>query len=554
MKISNFDFDVIVIGSGFGGSVMTCRLAEKGYRVCLLERGMEYGFNEFPRRIDEFKRAFWDPKDKLHGLFEVLAHKESDVFTVTGSGLGGGSLIYSNVLMPMDAEFFHGWPGGISRNVLDPYYDKVLKTMEASPYPFDDPYYADTPKTCLLKKAVSEITKDHEASQPPVGFFPHLALCFKGNFPGEQSLNEHGRVQSRCKKCGECNIGCNIHSKNTLDLNYIARARNKALLGETGVPAEIRTNAQVMDIKPLDAGGYEVRYKDPRDTNSALSKKLSASNVIISCGSIGTTTLLLKLKKGSLPKLSNALGKGWCGNGDLEATIFNTRTESMPTTGPVITYAIKYSYPSYQDGFPHGIFIEDGGLPRFLAWFIAGKMPSPGLALSLIKIAWDFLIKKFKKNHEVNMGDEIAKMLDNDDYIRRTVVLLGMGRDRSDGKIELSDEDEAIVKWRVDNSSLHLERQKREMARLANTVGGKLLLNPFTYLDKLISVHPLGGCVMADDPEHGVVKPYGEVFGYPGLYVVDGSIIPTSTGANPSLTIAAMAERIAEKFTKGRNK
>jgi len=529
-------------------------LAEKGYHVCLLERGREYGFNDFPRRIDEFRSAFWDPKDKLHGLFEVLAHKDSDVFTVTASGLGGGSLIYSNVLMQMDAKCFHGWPGEINRKVLDPYYDKVLKTMAASSYPFNDPYYADTPKASLLRDALSEIAKDHEATQQPLGFFPRLALCFKGKFPGEQSMNEHGVVQSRCKKCGECNIGCNIHSKNTLDLNYIARARNKALLGETGVPAEIKTNAQALDIIPLDDGGYIVRYKDPRVGNSASLKDISSKKVVISCGSVGTTALLLKLKKSSLPKLSSALGKNWCGNGDLEATILNARKEAMPTNGPVITYAIKYSYSPYPDGFPHGILIEDGGFPRFFAWYIAGKMPSPGASLHLMKVVWDFMTKLFKKNPETNIGDEIAKMLDNDDYLRRAVVLLGMGRDRSDGKIELSDEDEAIVKWRVDSSRLHLERQKREFARLAKAVGGKLLLNPITYMDKLIAVHPLGGCVMADTPDRGVVKPDGEVFGYPGLYVVDGSIIPTSTGANPSLTIAAMAERIAEKITISRDK
>ncbi len=547
MSGQDFDFDAIVIGSGFGGSVMTCRLAEKGYRVCLLERGREYGFNEFPRRVDEFRRCFWDSRDKLYGLFEVLAHKESDVFTVTASGLGGGSLIYSNVLLPMEEEFFYGWPGGITREVLNPYYDRVLKTMEVSPYPFGDPYYEDTPKARILRDAVAGIEKNPEATSHPEGHFPNLAIWFKGNFPGEQSLNSHGRVQSRCKKCGECNIGCNIHSKNTLDLNYIARARNKTLLGEKGLPAEIKTNSEVVDIIPQDPGGYLVRYKDPRDGKEAA-KELRAKKVIVSCGTPGTPRLLLKLKKTSLPKLSGALGKGWSGNGDLEATIFDTRQEVMPTKGPVITYAIKYGYSPYPDGFPHGIYIEDGGFPRFLAWYIAGKMPSPETFLSYIKFAWDFLTGIFRRKPEINIGDEIGKIVDNDEYLRRTMVLLGMGRDRSDGSVEVDEDGEAIIKWRMDKSSLHFERQKREMKRLSVAMGGKLLLNPLTILNKIIAVHPLGGCVMAESPENGVVDPYGEVFGYPGLYAVDGSILPTSTGPNPSLTIAAIAERIAEKF------
>lgn len=133
------------------------------------------------------------------GFSRFYRIKESDVFTVTASGLGGGSLIYSNVLLSMEEEFFHGWPCGITREVLNTYYDRVLKTMEASPYPFDDPYYEDTPKTRILRDAAAGIKKDPEATSHPEGYFPNLAIWFKGNFPGEQSLNVHGRAQSRCE-------------------------------------------------------------------------------------------------------------------------------------------------------------------------------------------------------------------------------------------------------------------------------------------------------------------------------------------------------------------
>lgn len=527
---------------------MTCRLAEKGHHVCLLERGREYGFNEFPRRIKEFKSGLWDPKDNLYGLHEFLAHPESDVFTVTASGLGGGSLIYANVLLPMDDDFFQGWPGGINREEMDSYYNKVLDTLGATTYPFDDPYYQDTPKSHMFKDAVSRIKMDNEATKAPEGMFPPLAICFKGNFPGEQSLNTHGRIQSRCNKCGECFLGCNIHSKSTMDLTYIARARNKELLGENGVPADVRTHAKVVDIIPLDTGGYQVRYKDPRNGTEATLYELRAEKVIISCGSVGSSGLLLKLKRdGSLPNLSDALGKYWCGNGDLEATVFDTSKEVIPTKGPTITYAIKYNYSPYPDGFPHGIYISDAGIPNHLAWYMVGKAPSPGTLINFFKLIWKFFIRVFRKNPEINIGDEVVSMVDNDEYVRRMMILLGMGRDRSDGRVEVRDDD-IIVKWCIDHSKLHLERQKREMARLAKAMGGKLLLNPLTLMDKFIAVHPLGGCVMADDPKHGVVNTRGEVFNYPGLFVVDGSIIPTSTGSNPSLTIAAMAERIADHF------
>jgi len=544
----NSDFDVVVIGSGFGGSVMTCRLAEKGYRVCLLERGREYGFNAFPRRIHELKRAFWDPKDGLDGLFEVRSHPDSDVCTVTASGLGGGSLIYANVLIPMDEELFAGWPGGINRSILDPYYKKVLETMQAAPYPFDDPYYADTPKSAALKNIAGKLPQDPEATAPPHGFFPHLAVWFKGTFPGEQTANAHGVLQSRCIKCGECDVGCNIHAKNTLDLNYIARARSASLLGPQNTPADVRTNAEAVDIVP-DGDGYRVTYRDTGDATGAASVTLRAGKVIIACGSVGSAGLLLRLKRrDSLPRLSDALGKKWCGNGDLEGTVLDAGTDIVPTRGPVITYAVKYEYRPYPDGFPHQIYIEDAGFPVFLAWYVAGKIPSARKVFDRIKLFWKFIERLFRRRPETDIGDDIARIIDNDGLIRRTLIMLGMGRDRSDGEVVLDGEGEPFVKWSVKGSQLHIDRQKREMKRIADALYGDFLVNPLTYLDKLISVHPLGGCVMADDPADGVVNPHGEVFNYPGLYVVDGSIVPTSIGPNPSLTIAALAERIADSF------
>lgn len=549
MADPDFEFDVIIIGSGFGGSVMTCRLAEKGYRVCLLERGRRYGQNEFPRRINELRKAFWDTNDGMDGLFEILSHPDSDVSTVTASGLGGGSLIYANVLLRMDNELFDGWPGGINRNILDPYYDKVLDTMEASPYPFNQAYYKDTPKTAVLLNAAKNLSTDPEAQSPPAGLFPDLAVRFKGKFPGEQSNNSHGVIQSSCVKCGECNIGCNIHAKNTLDLNYIARARNKNLLGEDGVSAEVRTHAEVVDIVPLDSAGYLVKYLDRGTGQTATIKELRAEKVVVSCGSIGSSGLLLKLKeKGSLPHLSDAIGKKWSGNGDLEGTVLQARDDIVPTKGPVITYAVKYDYKPYPDGFAHQIYIEDAGFPSFLAWYVAGKIPSPLTTLERVKLAWKFLVRKFRKRPEVNLGDDISRMIGNDEYIRHSLLLLGMGRDRSDGEVTLDARGEVVVKWNIEKSRLHVTRQTREMKKLADAMGGDFLLNPLTYLDKLISVHPLGGCVMADSPSEGVVNPTGEVFNYPGLYVVDGSIVPTATGPNPSLTIAALAEYIADNF------
>jgi cholesterol oxidase len=548
--MKKFDYDAIVIGSGFGGSVMTCRLAEKGYSVCLLERGRRYGYGEFPRHTHEAKGLFWDPEDDLYGLYEFNFFPKSDAYIVAGSGLGGGSLVYANILMKMPEDFFQTWPGGITRKKLDPYYDKALKMLEGRRYPYEtDPYYNQTPKTKAFIEAFDSLSPGKETTSPPEREFPHLAIRFKGDFPGAQSKNNQGIIQSSCIKCGECDIGCNFHAKNTLDLNYIARAESRELLGTSGKAATVKTHALVYDIEPLPEGGFIVRYRHPKKSEGGTGE-ISARKVILSAGSYGSTGLLLKLKaKGRLPKISSQLGLSWCGNGDLEGTILDIPKEVYPTVGPVITTVLKYRFKSYPDGFPHGLYIQEGGFPSLVAWYLTGKAPSPSAFVKAVQFAINTLKRFFGKDKEIRIGDDILSMLDRDDFVRRSMVLLGMGRDRSTGRMFLNEDDKVDLEWKMkEGSKYHVDRVRNEMARLAGAMGGKFLLNPMTYFDKVIAVHPLGGCVMADRPEEGVVNTGGEVYGYPGLHVVDASIMPSSTGVNPSLTIAAVAEMIAENF------
>ncbi|MFQ5632156.1 MAG: GMC family oxidoreductase, partial [bacterium] len=380
--------------------------------------------------------------------------------------------------------------------------------------------------------------------------FPHLAVRFKGDFPGAQSKNNQGVIQSSCIKCGECDIGCNIHAKNTLDLNYIARAENRKLLGNSGRAATVKTDALVYDIEPLPDGGFVVRYRHPKKSDGEKTE-ISAKKVIVSAGSYGSTSLLLKLKAlGRLPKISSQLGLNWCGNGDLEGTILNIPKEVYPTVGPVITTALKYRFKPYPDGFPHGLYIQEGGFPSMIAWYLIGKAPSPSAFFNAIKFAFRTVKRFLGMDKEISIGDDILSMLDSDDSVRRTMVMLGMGRDRSTGKLSLNKNNKVELDWKMkEGSKYHVDLVRKEMARLAKAMGGKFLVNPITYFDKVIAVHPLGGCVMADSPEEGVVDTKGEVFGHPGLHVVDASILPSSTGVNPSLTIAAVAEMISENFS-----
>ncbi|MCB1306891.1 MAG: GMC family oxidoreductase [Leptospiraceae bacterium] len=582
---------------------MTCRLAEKGHRVCLLERGQRYGMHAFPRRMGEMRdRLFWDPRDQKFGFMEFRAYPESDVFSVSASGLGGGSLIYANVLMPMPAEHFIGWPGGITRETLDPHYARALNMLEAAPYPIERDFYRDTPKAHAFQKAAARLQPSPDAIGSPEFVFPHLAVRFQGDFPGEQSPNNQGVIQSSCIKCGECDIGCNIHAKNTLDLNYLARAINTNRMGAGSVAAEIKTHAQVDAIIPLyneadantrnsannavdstntinsnnesDSGrasgsnnasasnqvppiGYRVEFHNPLQPGQTHS--FTARRVVVSAGSIGSTGLLLRMQRdGHLPHCSALLGRRWCGNGDLEGTALMVKDDVDPTNGPVITGAVRYRFENYPDGFPHGLVLQEAGVPNFLTWFVGGRLPSPRALGRIVKfisrVAHNLIrnilsrLRIFRFKDEINYGDDVARLFEANEYINRTVVLLGMGRDRNDGRIELRDDGEPIIRWKMKNSRLHYKRVRREMQKMAVALGGRFMDNPLTYMNRIIAVHPLGGCVMGDSPAEGVVNTRGEVFGHPGLYVVDASILPSSVGPNPSLTITALAEYIAAQF------
>jgi len=556
----NFDFDVIVIGSGFGGSVMSLRLTEKGHKVCLLERGQDWPMFSFPRRVDELENKLpWSPSDNKFGFMEIRDYPGSDVMSVTASGLGGGSLIYANVMLRMPAENFAGWPGGISRTVLDPYYDKVKDVLEASPYPFGkEEYYTDTPKTAALARLAESLPAAQEmgATAKPEFLLPDLAIRFQGNFPGHQSTNKHGALQSKCIKCGECDIGCNIHAKNTLNLNYLFCAKN--ITGKNQTPLEIRTHAEVVEIKDLssaDQTAFQVTYQNP--TKPSEKTTLTTKKIVLAAGSIHSTELLLRMKKKSLlPHLSPMLGKNWCGNGDLEGMSIESDTNLDPTNGPVITGAIRYKYQPYPDGFADDLYIQDAGAPIGLDWYLSGKIPSPRSFLHIIKVIAHFVTDGlqhlcgiiFDRNEKVNIGADMLSALDKNSRTRKLFIMLGMGRDRSTGEITLGSNDEALVKWSLEPSRLHYDRALFEMKRLAQKLGGIFAPNPLMEIDKIVAVHPLGGCIMGENQESGVVNTQGEAFGHKGLYVVDGSIIPTSIGPNPSMTIAALAEMIADRF------
>ncbi len=540
--------DAVVIGSGFGGAVAAYRLAEAGLSVVVLERGRPFPPGTFPRSPSQLGRAFWDPEALMYGMFDVWSFRDCD--SVVSSGLGGGSLIYANVLLRKDEDWFvheEAMPGGggyeswpVSRADLDPHYDAVERMIGVTPFPLEHPAYAGTLKTRAMRDAAAELGLDWR--------LPPLAVNFSPTAGAEPGLglpivtpeygNLHGRPRSTCRLCGECNIGCNDGAKNSLDHTYLAAARARG--------ADLRTLHEARTIRPGVGGGYEVGYvrHDPLTGPHTI----SCDRLVLAAGSYGTSYLLLK-NRPNLPGLSGTLGTRFSGNGDLLAFLLRAtdRSRTRPISashGPVITSAIRL--PDGEDG--RGAYIEDGGYPAFVDWLVEGA----DVGSELGRVA-RFVLERLRGllTHDTNLSAEIAGLIGRGELSGSSLPLLGMGRDVPDGILRLRDGRLDIV-WTAETSEDYFDRLRATMRRVAHVLGADYADSPSWNRRRVMTVHPLGGAPMGRHPGEGVCDAYGEVFGFPGLYVADGAAMPGPVGANPALTIAAFADRMCTHILESR--
>ena len=535
-------FDAVVVGSGFGGSVTAYRLAEAGFDVCLLERGRPYPPGSFADSPHEMARNFWDPSEGYYGLYDLWSFK--GIEALVSSGLGGGSLIYANVLLRKDERWFvnedleHGgyesWP--VTRADLDPHYDSVEAMLKPQRYPLEHPPYDTTAKTQAFAAAAKRVGRKAE--------LPPLAVTFANEgrppVPGEQieeAPNLHGVPRYTCRLVGECDIGCNLGAKNTLDFNYLSAAKRAG--------AELLTGAEVRSFEPLDGGGFRISYvtHPGREEHKMIAKRL-----VLSAGTLGSTFLLLKNRQ-AFPGLSSRLGSRFCGNGDLLTFAVNTSEVIDPARGPVITSAIRYPDKLDDEGDSgRGFYIEDAGVPGFAPWLVQSS-EAPGSLRRAARVAWRILRQRLVGDPESNLSAEAAGILGDGKLSGSFLPLLGMGRDIPDGTMRLTKRGYLDVDWRTRKSGPYFDRVRAESKRLAEAMGAeKFVDNPLWLLRRVITVHPLGGCPMGTTPQEGVVDPHGRVFGYEGLHVADGSVMPGPVGPNPSLTIAALADRFADSI------
>jgi cholesterol oxidase len=504
-------------------------------------------------------RAFWDPGAGLYGMFDVWHFTGCD--SVVSSGLGGGSLIYANVLLRKDEHWFvqddplpHGgyesWP--VTRADLDPHYDEVERMLGATPYPLGVPPYAETPKTHAMQDAAAELGLPWQLPPLAVSFAPAPGAAPGPGLPivDPDYGNLHGRPRTTCRLCGECDIGCNIGAKNSLDYNYLSAAQHHG--------ADLRTGHEVRAIRPRPAGGYEVDYiRHPPAEQSgapgpgaASPRTIVCERLVLAAGTYGTSYLLLR-NRPSFPGLSAALGTRFSGNGDVLNFLLHARDRSRTrpldaSRGPVITSAIRLSDQHDPAGTGRGAYLEDGGYPAFVDWLVEAA-DMAGDTRRLAQFVLQRCHAMVARTPNPSVSREISELIGTDSLSVSSLPLLGMGRDVPDGVLRLR-AGRLDLTWTTASSEAYFDRVLATMRRIAAVLGARCVNNPLWLSKRIITAHPVGGAPMGRDPSVGVCDPYGEVFGYPGLYIADGAAMPGPVGPNPSLTIAALADRMCTRL------
>ena len=521
-KLEN-TYDIIIIGSGFGGSVSALRLAEKGYKVLVLEKGKRYETEDFPKTNWNLKKFLWMPNLFLYGIQCVTLLK--NIFILHGAGVGGGSLVYANTLLvPPDKAFEDKrWIGGGWKDRLIPFYDVAKRMLGAT----KAPYLGET--DYLLKESASRLGREDTFKRVDVGiYFNKTNETIKDPY-----FNGEGPDRNGCVLCGGCMVGCRYNAKNTLDKNYLYLAEKKG--------AQISPEKEVLHVKKSN-DGYILKY---RKSTGLLRKssEVHAKKVIFSGGVMGSVKLLLKCKeRGYLSKLSDCLGN-------------YVRTNSESILG------VRSRFISKDKDFTKGIAISSGFMADEKTHIETCRYGKGQNSMSMLtthifnKKGKTPLIFKWVLNI---ICHPIAFIKDSIPYkwSSQTVILLIM--QPINNYLRLSYKRRW---WRMGFKSMNSELSSNDSIpsfipsgeKVANDIAEHIDGVPMsTYMDTFLNIpttaHILGGATMGQDINSGVVNQDFEIFNYPGLYVIDGSVVPSNLGVNPSLTITALAEYAMSRF------
>ncbi|GAA2994409.1 GMC family oxidoreductase [Streptosporangium longisporum] len=513
-----FDHDVLVIGSGFGGSVSALRLTEKGYRVAVLEAGRRFDESTLPRTSWRVRDFLWAPALGLKGIQRIhvlRGEKGTGVMVLAGAGVGGGSLVYANTLYEPHEAFFRDaqWAGITDwKAELAPYYDQAKRMLGVVLNP------TVTRADEVMRTVAERMGVGDTFHMAPVGVF----FGTPGVEVDDPYFGGAGPRRSGCTECGECMTGCRHGAKNTLVKNYLHLAERAG--------AKVFAEATVTSVAPLEGGGYRVEVR--RTGTPWRRRVLTAEQVIFAAGTYGTQRLLHRLRAdGTLPRISDRLGTLTRTNSEalLGFERLSVKGEKL-NRGVAITSSIhpdahthiepvRYGDGSNAMGMLRSLLIDGGGTPRWLR----------------------FLGEAVRGPHRV------ARLFDHRRWSERSIIALVM--QAKDNSITLSARRGPFGR-RLRSGRGHGEPNPtwlpagHEFVRhAAEEIGGMPGGSWLDLFDIPATAHFLGGCAIGAGPETGVIDPYHRVHGYEGLHVADGSAVSANPGVNPSLTITAQAER-----------
>jgi cholesterol oxidase len=517
------DFDVIVVGSGFGGSVSALRLAEKGYRVAVIEAGRRFDEDTLPKTSWRLRKYVWAPRLGMRGIQRVhLVGGKAGVLVLAGAGVGGGSLVYANTLYVPPEPFFKDrqW-GHITdwQDELKPFYDQAQRMLGVTTNPLV------TPADEAMKRVADRMGVGDTYHPTPVG-------VFFGRKPGEDADDPYfggaGPRRTTCTGCGSCMIGCKVGAKNMLTKNYLYLAERAGV--------QVIPDTTVTGLTPRAEGGYEVATEHTTPLRKRR-RTLTAEHVVLAAGTYGTQRLLHRMRAaGRLPHLSPRLGELTRTNSEAllgveRMTVWHRKKDVDHSTGLAITSSFhpddkthieptRYGAGNNAMGVIRTLLVDGGGAPRWLKFLgQAARHPTIILrGLSLKDWAKRTVIALVMQtaDNSITIGEKRGRL-----GRRKLVARQGVG--------------EPNPTWiPVAHDAVRMLAEE-----LDATPGGTW----FDLFNIPTTAHFIGGCVIGETPESGVIDPYHRVHGHPGLHIVDGSAVTANLGVNPSLTITAQAER-----------